>query len=439
MLVSLYPCLYPVAESPGSIYSTRVKGMDIEIIQDSLLGYIHAELIIFYQDKTVNPAIPYLTQLNMFDRDLLPEESALLNDLAKLGNSYTVIHRPDYLVLNIDFLPDRMTTFQHLLKEIFSYKSFSLKRFNDSVQNYWTYFIKKEHWSKLAARQVAYNSFFAGHLLGNTLISRPLIQKINLAEIRSFYQEIYKPANSLLVMKGAMEPAVAAGAVGRTLMTFKNQVRGEPPREKLPINNKNEIVIYHVDNAASPELFWFLAIPPRNHEDHLPARVMNDAFFGHHVGFLSHQMLTHGVRTSKIDTEVFNHREVSVICNALKLDYNDLEKFLLLSDQEMRKLKTIGINRKDYLNAKNYFYGQLKVKSARVEMDVEEVRDDFLFANNTDRVYAGRTPSLYREVTLENLSRASTEQARSIIVIVGNADLIMKNIAGLKLSVVRLF
>jgi len=439
LLASLFPGLYPETASPDNIYSTSVKGMDIEIIQDPLLGYIHAELIIFYRNKAINPAIPYLTLFNIFDRDLLPEESGLLADLAKLGNTYTVCHRPDYLVLKIDFLPERLGTFLQFLKEVFSYKSFSLKRFNDSVQNYRTYFKKKEHWAKLAARQVVYSSFFPGHLLGNTLISPPSIQKINLAEIRSFYQETYTPANSLLIMRGNMEPAVAAGGITRTLLAFKNHARQEPPREKLPAGNRDEIVIYHVDNATGLEIFWFLAIPPLSHEDHLAARVMNDAFFGHHIGFLSHLLLAHGIRTSKIETEVFNHREVSVICNALKLDYNDLERFLVLSDQEMRKLKTSGISRKDYLNAKNYFYGQLKVKSARVEMEVEEARDHFLFGYKSGRGYTSIPPSLYQEVTLENLNRVTGEQVRSMIVIVGNADIIMKNITTLKPVVIKLF
>ncbi len=417
------------------IYTAGAKGLKIKIIRDNNINFIHAELLIFYNDKEINPAIIQLTLLNVFDQDVNGSGSNLLNTLRKLGNDYEVQHRPDYLLFKVNFLPDRISMFAQFLKGLYTYKAFTLKKFNYSIHNYWKLFLGRKNCEKQAAFQVAYSKLFPEHPLGNTLNHPGLLEKINLAQIRSYYQETYTPANSLLIMKGDLEPPLAVGTLNRAFRTFKPQSKKETKTEKLNINDIREVIIYHIDNTNPPHIFWFEVIPPLNHEDHIPFRVANDILFGLHIGRLFQSVLFNGIKILGLNTEVINHKEVSVICNTIRLNFKDIEKFILLADIEKKKLRTGKIERKEYLNVKNYFFGQMKVNTARFENDVELERDRSLF--NSGEGYLKEFDEMTQRLTLDKLNGITSDLGKGIIIIVGNANIIMNHLSTLKQSVIR--
>lgn len=416
-------------------FSATTKGFEIKHMQNTGMNFIHAELIIYYRDKNVNPAIRHLTLLNLFDEDVNRSGSSLLNILKKLGNDYEITHRPDYLLFEINFLEDKLSTFMQFLKSLYSQKPFSLKEFKYSVDNYWNLFLKKEDWKKAAAFQVAYQKLFPGHPLGNSLIVPRLLKNINLAQIRSYYLKTYTLTNSTLILKGNIKDGMAVGTFYRQFKSFKNQERKKTiDNDRLNINDGREIIIYHIDSNSLPEIFWFEAIPKLTDKNHMPARVLNDMLFGQPIGRISRAKINNGIRYLKIDTDVINHTQVSVICNAIRLNFADIEKFILSVDIEKRKLKKI--NRREYLDAKNYFCGQLKVNTRKFENQVELERD-FSFLNPLGNNQAASFIQASQQVTYESLSTAIPSLSAGTIVIVGNASLIARYLTVLKHRVIQ--
>jgi hypothetical protein len=426
--------LYPLDTNQKTLTTLTTKGLEIKLIKNSNMNFIHAELNIFYRGKNTNPAIRHLTMLNLFDGDVNKSGSGLLSILRKMGNDFEIQQRPDYLLFKINFLDDKLAIFMQFLRSLYSYKAFSLKKFNYSLNKYWDLTLKEENWKKKAAFQVAYRKFFAGHPLGNTLIVSSLIKNINLAQIRSYYLRTYTLENSSLILKGNIKQAIAVGTFKRLFKSFKEQDRNIGDNEKLNINNRREVVIYHINSMSPPELFWFETIPPLTNKGHIPMRVLNDMLFAQPIGRISRARVSNGIKHLKIDTEVLNHKQVSMICNTVKLNVNDIEKFILAVDSEKRKLKKL--NRREYLDVKNYFCGRIKVDSRRFENQVELERDFSIFngGNDSPMVSFARVS---QQVTYESLSAALPFLNGGTIVIVGNANLITRNLSVLKPRVIR--
>ncbi|MCI0470184.1 MAG: insulinase family protein [Candidatus Aminicenantes bacterium] len=427
--------VYAGETNERKFYTAVSRGLEMKFIKDPNMTFIHAELLIFYTDKNVSPAIRRLTMLNIFDEAVNMSGSGLLSTLKRLGNDFTVVDRPDYLLFRINFLPDKLATFMQFLKGLYSYKAFALKKFNYSVYNYWKLFFAGADWQKQVAFQVAYQKLFPGQLLGNALIIPDQLLKINLAQIRSFYQNAYTLPNSLLIIKGNINNAVAVGSFNVTFKSFKKQPgHRNQGKEKLTINDSREVIIYHIESSNPPEIFWFETILPLSNKNHFPMQVLNDMLFGQPIGRLSRQAAETGIRFLKMETEIINHSDVSVICNAVRLDYSEIEKFILAVDNEKRKLKRI--DRREYLDVKNYFCGRLEVDTRRVEYDVEIERDFLAFESDANEANASFS-QISQQVTLESLNAVAPDPNRGAIVIVGNANLIGRYLTVLKPRIIR--
>jgi hypothetical protein len=118
--ISLY-LVFPASiaaepSTPEPVSFTSTKGLRLRVLKSNHIPFIHAQLIIYYKEKVKNPAIPYLTLLNIFDRNLKGNDTPLLSILKKLGNDYQVEHRPDFVLFKINLLPDKMLLFIRFLK-----------------------------------------------------------------------------------------------------------------------------------------------------------------------------------------------------------------------------------------------------------------------------------------------------------------------------------
>jgi hypothetical protein len=408
------------------------KGLRLKILQSNHISFIHAQLVIYYRKKIENPAIPYLTLLNIFERRLRGDDTALLNILKKLGDDFTVEHRPDFLLFKINFLSsnDNILTFIKFLKALYSYKPFedlnspttsyaankekqnTEERFKDSIANYWHYFFARKEWKNLAAYQIAYHHFFPSAIMGQTLITPRGLKSVTLDTLRSFYLDTYQFSNSLLVIKGNIEnPGLILGHIERTFSSFKRQLPQNPPEEKLTINEQKKIIVFNTGNDESPTMYWFEAVSTQEGGNPIPALVLNNILFTYPTGRLYINARYSGINISRMETQMINHQGMTVICNPIRLRYGDLEKFIFLVDREIKKIRIKRVEKKEFLNALSNILGRLRVNTQDFENDV-----------NLEIIKAEYHT---QKVTLESLNQVIDDSLYSLIVIVGNAKSIL--------------
>jgi predicted Zn-dependent peptidase len=431
------------AETRLYSFSTS-KGLAVKVLQDNDMPFIHAQLLIYLDSSTQNYtslAISQLTIMNMFERELNSPPSNLLNMLQRQGNDFLVEQNPEFVKISMNFLPDRLASFPKLLKEIFNYQSFHLKKFNDSKERFWSLFAKNRDWKKEIALLLAYQQMIGNFYFTQGFLLQEFLNRINLAQLRSFLLRTFRPDNALLILKGKINPYFILGMIEKDL-PLPPPLPAKTRKEETVVNAGRRIFILNVNSPDLPSAYWFDTAPAADDTNYLPYVIGNFALFGFPNGRIyqseKNQFQMGGY---KVNTEAYSFSNFTLFCNYLRLNYNDLENFLLLVDQERKKFNVRPIERKEYLDALNFYIGRSQVETSRFDYDLQGEIDRF--HGQGAGSFASRIGAeLFQEVNLNRVLQIMDEQMgykhkvgtreKGVVVLVGNADLILSSLKFLK-------
>ena len=426
------------------------KGLPIKVLQQNEMPFVHAQLLVFLDGEKQNYnslLISQLTFMNMFARELNLPSTNLLDSFFRLGNDYQVEQTPEYVTISLNFLPDRLAAFTKLLKEIYTYQSFHLKKFNLSKEKYWSFFIKNRDWKKEIAFLLAYQQMVGNFYFSQGLMVQEIVNSINLAQLRSFYLKTFRPDNSLLILKGNINPYIALGQIERDL-PVSPPAPAKNKKEEVTPNSSRRIFVLNSTVSDAPMIYWFDEAPAMSEADYLPFFIGNFTLFGFPGGRIYQsersQFFLGGY---KVSTDIFSLKNFTVFCNYLRLNYNDLENFLFLVDQERKKFSARPVVKKEYLDALNYYLGRAQVETGNFEYGMQQVIDRFQ-SQPASLSQPPRGPELVREVTFERVVQVMDElmgykhragiREKGIIVLIGNANLIMNALKIFKADVIEL-
>ena len=262
-----------VAETRLFSFATS-KGLTVKVLQDNDMPFVTAQLLIYLDGNVQNYsslAIAQLTVMNMFERELNSPPSNLLGMLERQGNDFLVEQNPEFVKISMNFLPDRLASFSKLLKEIFTYQSFHLNKFNESKARFWSLFIKDRDWKKEIALLLAYQQFVGNFYFSQGFLLQEFLNGINMAQLRSFLLRTFRPDNALLILKGKINPYFILGMIEKDLPQ-------PPPRpakarkEAVALNAGRKVFILNVNSPDLPMVYWFDAAPPAGDAAYLPYR-----------------------------------------------------------------------------------------------------------------------------------------------------------------------
>jgi len=429
---------------------TTSKGLVVKVLQDNDMPFIHAQLLIYLDGSSQNYtslAISHLTTMNMFARELNSPSSNLMNMLERQGNDFQVEQNPEYVKISMNFLPDRLAAFPKLLKEIFYYQSFHLKKFNQSKGKFWSLFAKNRDWKKEMAFLLAYQQMVGNFFFSQGLLHQGILNRINLAQLRSFLLKTFRPDNALLILKGKINPYFILGMIEKDLPQPSPQP-AKDKKEEITINANRKIFVLNVNSVEQPAVYWFDMAPAVTDVSYLSYVIGNFALFGFPGGRIyQSEKNQFSMAGYKVNTETYFLKKFTVFCNYLHLKYNDLENFLLLVDQERRKFVVRPIERKEYLDALNFHIGRAQVETCHFDYDLQGEIDRF-HSQGARSLALPINPQLFQEVSLNRVMQVIEEQMGSrhrsggrdkgIVVLVGNANLILNNLKLLKTEALEL-
>ena len=370
------------------------RGIRIKIFDAPDMKFYHAQLVIYYRNEIENPAIPYITLLNLFDPDInYRYDSSLLEIIQKLGNDFEIENRPDFLTLKFNFLPDKLPLFLKFIKELFNYTGLMNpaahyinrngiktltpeEKFNISINSYWKYFFKRPDWKEQVALQIAYSRLFSSNKLGHTLVTPRLVKSVTFEQVRAFYRSIYVLPNALLVIKGHIEkPYILNGQLDLELSSYKRMLPLPEPDDdkKLFINPEKKIIVFNVNSPGkdSPNIFMYEAIPTYNKTSPLPQIVLNSILFSDYFGRLNASSNNQTMGSTSSSTRVISHKNVSIVCNYFKLSrYKDFQPFIYLVDRERKNLKNNRVDRAELSMALTGIWGRIKINTQYFDNDV---------------------------------------------------------------------
>lgn len=344
------------------------NGLIVSMTPRSGWSLVHAELIIPLYDRERNPVIPRLTGENLFNRHLPDNDTGLTGTLAKLGGDYRIDYMPDEIRLSINFPSDQVRDFASLLKDIFTYKSFSLERYDSSRQSFFDRLTTEPDWAYQVARSMAYALFFPGHDSSRGPIQSQHFERLNLSYFRSFHSRVFKPERSILIMSGDINPHITYGLIERTLFELKKQEVANAERTvPFPVPPPaNRIILLESERFSQTGAFLFSVVPPVHQLEHFQERILHAHLFNIPHGRLYNLASSMRLRPITFQTRIHHHSNLSVMATEIQ-NTQYLGRILDLLFSERRRLLLKPFDEREYLVASNILLGQMKVETTRFD------------------------------------------------------------------------
>jgi len=289
-------------------------------------------------------------------------------------------------------------------------------------------------------------------LIGNFFFSRgfllqEVLNGINMAQLRSFLLRTFRPDNARLVLKGKINPYFILGMIEKDLPS-PPPTAAKPRHAEVSLNTGRRIFILNVNSPDLPTVYWFDVAPAAGDAAYFPYAIGNFTLFGFPGGRIYQSERNRTLMGGyKVYTETLFMRDFTLLCNYLRLNYSDVEDFLLMVDQERRRFSVRPIERKEYLDAMNYFVGLAQVESSRFDHDL--LAEIGRFQGQGASSSAPRIgPELFQDVSFNRVMQVMDEQMgtkhksgpreKGIVVLVGNANLIVNSLKLLKTEALEL-
>lgn len=432
--------------SGQALEQTTSKGLRVNLIKDPSLMFIHAEIVIYYSEIK-DPAVPYLTLMNIFDDQIKDPRAGLLNTLFKMGNDVKIDYRIDHLIIKINFLPSDINHFVNFLKGLFNYKGFSLKGFNYSTKNFWRLFTKKGDWKRTIAAQIAFSKLFNEDHPGEFLVPGKNLQRLNLSHVRSFYKKNYTLPNSYLTIQGDIRPYVLFGLIEKGFRHFKNLKANYDKFRYDRYKSNRKVIIVDNGSNGTPYIYWIDPLPPSDNIDHHHGRIINNILFGYPLGRISRSASSSGIKNFNITGITHHHRNIAILCKKIRIGYRDIEKFIFIADNIIRKLGVGRIGRKEYLDSYNFIFRKGEIDSDNYEVKAEKKIAVSFGGDNKLKNGTGRN-SVLKDLSYANFNKLLSDPSGSynvnrnkkkgIIIIFGKASLIKRYLRNIKPEVIKI-
>ncbi len=443
LLLILHPGLQQASDN--AFHFRTQRGINLRIIQDQQMPFIHAQVIVLFDYSESPPTqlstgIPALTVFHLFNREIDEPSSPLLRSLRRLGGDYELELFPDHLLISLNFPNDRLSLLGGFLRELFNYSHFFIKKLNRSLEIYWPDFFRRPEWKSTLARRLGYALLFPGQPLGFTYLPFSELPNLNLYQLRSFYQKNFRPQRSSVIVKGNINPHVTLGLLERSMHGSSDSERPDevtvtiPPFPPAP-QRERKIVFFPAADSEPPLLMWLEALPEINHPQHLAQLALHHALFSFPGGRIYQARFNQfSARNYQFQSEVNHHAGAAVITHQVRVNPADIEPLLGLIDQERRRLLAQPLDRREYLEAVNNFLNKAKVRTADFE---QEVRNEaFQFLTGMPQPFNYWLPNMMRELSLEKTNLAirtflaaenrETPADLGTVVIIGNRDVLAR-------------
>jgi zinc protease len=202
--------------------------------------------------------------------------------------------------------------------------------------------------------------FYGEHVYGNPVSGiRPTVEKINMDDLKSFYNANYKPAESAIAIVGDFNPSTMKTKITELFKDWQANGKSAPIDQKLlHTPDKTRVLLVNKDDATETQFIIGGPGIPRNNPDYIGIQVINNIIGGHFTSWLNTELrikngLTYGAasyfNTDK-ETGTFVVKSYTRSANTVKA----IDMALGILD----RLHKNGIDRETLIASQNYVKGQ---------------------------------------------------------------------------------
>lgn len=285
-------------------------------------------------------------------------------ELDYLGASYSTYAEQETASVFMSFLNSDQDKVFPILKEIIMYPVFDQKEFEKQKKRLLLQLQLAKERPAAVMRSYSRKFLYGDHCYGNpTSGTRPSVRKVTVEDLRTFYNNNYKPEESAIAVVGDYKTSKMKAAVKEL---FENwQSKGKSPKiqqKPLPTFNKNRVLLVNKEDATETQFRiggWGIK---RSNPDYVAIQVVNTILGGRFTSWLNDELrvnagLTYGAFSYFSTFKTSGTFFISSYTRTAKT-----VKAIDLALEVMDRLHTKGIDQKTLASAKNYIKGQYPPK-----------------------------------------------------------------------------
>lgn len=245
---------------------TLTNGLRVAVYSRPDLPLTHIDLIIMSGETYSPDDLPGLAtmttrMIGLETRQLSQEK--IKETIESLGGSFQARTYLDYSNLTLEVLADYTDEALALFKQFLLSPSFNLKIFDLLKREIYYDLVRKSINPEFLAKRLFFQLLFANHPYRKIAYTRDDIRKIQLKDVKMFFNQYFLPNNSQIIFIGNLDLNLAAKKTSQALFTWKKKplaittISPPSPAPKIKIGlinlpQRNDVTIY-LGNVVFPE------------------------------------------------------------------------------------------------------------------------------------------------------------------------------------------
>ncbi len=422
-----YPDPLPALSLPDVVNHTLSNRLRLYLIHRPDLPLVNIHLTILTGEAASPDDRPGLATFtaNMVSRG--GEEfsaSEVEETIDGIGGYFTTRTNPDYTEFSLSCLRENLDQALLLLSDMIVRPAF-LRREIEELQRTTFYDLTRRRLDpEFSGQKLLYQLLFRDHAYQKIVYNESMIRTYSLSNIRSYYNNYYRPNNTILVITGDLSLDQASKSVSQNFNTWEGKTVGRLTYSSPKIGEAPQVCFLAVPRLKNVTIIMGALLPPKTSEDYFPLQVLNQVLGGTYIS-----RLFMNLRESKSYAYgAYSQMEFYQNCGVFYVQAQVRPEVIKASveeiQREIRLISTQRIPNEEIETAKSYLLGQFPLQiqtDAELSARIANIQSLGLSNDHWDRYY--------KRITLID-SQAVYDAARRnslhtpIIIIVGDGSVL---------------
>jgi predicted Zn-dependent peptidase len=406
---------------------TLMNGLTVAVAPRKDQPFFCLELVVMAGESQSPENLPGLAS---FTAEMLSRGSALISaaDLEErieaIGGTFGVTTTPDYSRFSFQFLEDYMDQALEILSLMVLQPDFSEREVVALRRNLLYDLRQKQRDAEFVGRRQLLRVLFEGHPYRKFCYSEDVFRGIARKDIQAFYDLYYRPNNTVLVLTGNLNLAVAVRKVSHYLNTWPKK---EMERLSLPfpeVRDENKVCFVDLPQAKEATLIVGNVIFPLAAPDYFPFAVLNQVLGGTPFSrlFMNLRETKEYAYNAFSEMDLFRSGGVYVVTATVipSAAFASISEIL----GELGRLSREGISNFELEQAKSYLIGHFPLQISRPGDLSQRVADLVTFSLGD--AYWNKFYDSIMQIDVDRISEVAQKYLppRPVVVIVGDKNVL---------------
>ncbi len=341
---------------------TLANNLRLRVAHKTGFPVINLSLVVLTGESMSPDAKPGLATFtaNMVSRGSFNfSASEVQETIDSIGGRFTTETNPDYTIFSLSCLQENLDQALELFSDMLVRPSFSRRQIEDLQRVTFYDLTRRREDPEFSGKKLLYQLLFKDHAYQKIVYNDNIIRTYTLGDIRGFYENFYRPDNTILIITGDIDLNQASLKVSRNFNTWEKKTVRRDYLTAPELDATQRICFLQIPRAKDINIFMGTLIPPKTNADFFTLGVMNQVLGGTYIS-----RLFMNLRESKgyAYDAAFSYMEFYQVCGVFyvhaRVTPESIRSAIDEIQREIRIISTQRVPNEEIETAKSYLLGR---------------------------------------------------------------------------------